>query len=61
MWWDFYDDIIAIFFILTVKEVQKSVNLARLANLPEGLYILPMFFSLFKKMFNDRLSRPGRT
>jgi len=32
--------------------------LARSANLPEGLYILRMFFSLFFIFFNGRLSSP---
>jgi len=30
--------------------------LARSANLPEGLYILPMFFLYFLLFFNGRLS-----
>jgi len=32
--------------------------LARSANLPEGLYILPMFFLYFLFFFNGRLSSP---
>jgi len=33
-----------------------SDNLAHLANLPEGLYILPLFFLYFFTFFNGRLS-----
>jgi len=33
----------------------KTCNLARSANLPEGQYILPMFFLYFLIFFNGRL------
>jgi len=33
-------------------------NLVRSANLPKGVYILPMFFLIFY-FFNGRLSKPG--
>jgi len=35
-----------------------KVNLARSANLPEGIYILPMFFLYFLIFFNGRHSSP---
>jgi len=33
--------------------------LSRSANLPSGVYILPMFFPYFCIFFSHRLSRPG--
>ena len=36
--------------------LMREVNfLARSANLPEGLHILPMFIFIFKLLFNDQL------
>jgi len=43
------------FFSPNTTDERAAIHLARSANLPEGLYILPMFFSLF---FNGRLSSP---
>jgi len=41
----------------TISAAEVIILLARSANFPEGLYILPMFF-LYFLFFNGRLSSP---